>query len=452
MSASGFDYDLFVIGGGSGGVRAARVAAECGARVALAEEYRMGGTCVIRGCVPKKLMMYASAFRDHFDNAEGYGWTVGETSFDWSAFIAAKDAEIARLEAVYRGALSKAGVETFACRAELADPHAVRLAAGGSVRAKHILIATGGTPWKPPIPGAELAITSDDIFHLEAQPKRMLIVGGGYVACEFAGIMNGLGTQVRQFYRGDQILRGFDDEVRDHVADAMRERGVALEVRRDVASIEEHDGALRVVADNGEVAITDAVLLATGRNPNSRNLGLEAAGVELAWNGRIVVDEWSQTAVPSIYAVGDVTERAVLTPAAIREGQAFARTVFGGEPTPVHHDVVATGVFTQPEVGTVGPGEAEARALGDIVVYRSRFRPMLHILAGRPETMLLKLIVRAQDHKVLGCHIVGHGAAEIIQMAAIAIGMGATKEDFDRTLPVHPTAAEELVTMRDPVA
>jgi glutathione reductase (NADPH) len=452
MSASGFDYDLFVIGGGSGGVRAARVAAECGARVALAEEYRMGGTCVIRGCVPKKLMMYASAFRDHFDNAEGYGWTVGETSFDWSAFIAAKDAEIARLEAVYRGALSKAGVETFACRAELADPHTARLAAGGSVRAKHILIATGGTPWKPPIPGAELAITSDDIFHLEAQPKRMLIVGGGYVACEFAGIMNGLGTQVRQFYRGDQILRGFDDEVRDHVADAMRERGVALEVRRDVASIEEHDGALRVVADNGEVAITDAVLLATGRNPNSRNLGLEAAGVELAWNGRIVVDEWSQTAVPSIYAVGDVTERAVLTPAAIREGQAFARTVFGGEPTPVHHDVVATGVFTQPEVGTVGPGEGEARALGDIVVYRSRFRPMLHILAGRPETMLLKLIVRAQDHKVLGCHIVGHGAAEIIQMAAIAIGMGATKEDFDRTLPVHPTAAEELVTMRDPVA
>jgi glutathione reductase (NADPH) len=447
-----FDYDLFVIGGGSGGVRAARVAAEAGARVALAEEYRMGGTCVIRGCVPKKLMMYASQFRDHFQNAGGYGWTVGESRFEWGRLIAAKDAELSRLEAVYRGVLVRAGVEMFPRRAEIRDPHTIELSTGPHFTAKHILVATGGRPWKPPLAGVEHAITSDDIFHLTEQPKRMLIVGGGYVACEFAGIMNGLGTHVRQFYRGDQILRGFDDELRDHVADAMRARGVALEVRRDIGRIEKHDGALRVIADNGEVVVVDAVLMATGRRPHTQGLGLEKAGVELRPSGAVPVDRWSQTPVPSIYAVGDVTERVELTPAAIREGQAFAQTVFGGTATPVDHPLVPSAIFTQPEAASVGPGEAEARALCDIRVYRARFRPMLHILAGRPETMLIKLIVRASDHTVLACHIVGHGAAEIIQAAAIAIGMGATKEDFDRTLAVHPTAAEELVTMREPVA
>ncbi|CAN5794645.1 glutathione-disulfide reductase [soil metagenome] len=447
-----FDYDLFVIGGGSGGVRAARVAAGHGARVALAEEYRLGGTCVIRGCVPKKLMVYASAFSDAFEDAQGYGWSVGETRFDWARLIAAKDAEIARLEALYRGTLTKAGVQIFHCRAAVAGPHEVTLAEGASLSAKHILIAAGGRPWMPDLPGIEHAISSDDIFDLPEQPRRMLIVGGGYVACEFAGIMNGLGTQVRQFYRGEQILRDFDDDVRDHVADAMRARGVVLEVRRDVERIEKAEGGLRITADNVEVVLADVVLMATGRDPNTEGLRLGELGCEVLANGRVVVDEWSQTALPSIYAVGDVTERAVLTPAAIREGQAFAETVFGGRRVPVDHALVPSGIFTQPEVGTVGPGEAEARALGAITVYRARFRPMLHILAGRDETMLMKLIVRAQDHRVLACHVVGHGAAEIIQMAAIAIGMGATKQDFDRTLAVHPTAAEELVTMRDPVA
>jgi glutathione reductase (NADPH) len=452
VSGGAFDYDLFVIGGGSGGVRAARVASEAGARVALAEEYRMGGTCVIRGCVPKKLMMYASQFSDHFENAAGYGWSVGAARFDWGRFVAAKDAEISRLEAVYRGVLVRAGVEMFPCRAEIRDPHTVELATGPHLTAKQILVATGGRPWKPAVPGVEHAITSDDIFHLTEQPKRMLIVGGGYVACEFAGIMNGLGTHVRQFYRGDQILRGFDDDLRDHVADAMRARGIAIEVRRDVAAIERHDGALRVTADNGEVVVVDAVLMATGRRPHTHGLGLERAGIELGPTGAVPVDRWSQTPIPSIYAVGDVTERVELTPAAIREGQAFARTVFGGTATPVDHALVPSAVFTQPEAASVGPSEAEARAQGEIRVYRARFRPMLHILAGRPETMLIKLIVRASDHTVLACHIVGQGAAEIIQMAAIAIGMGATKEDFDRTLAVHPTAAEELVTMREPVS
>jgi glutathione reductase (NADPH) len=447
-----FDYDLFVIGGGSGGVRAARVAAGYGAKVALAESYRMGGTCVIRGCVPKKLMMYAAAFRDHFENAAGYGWTVGEPSFDWSRLKAARDAEIARLESVYRGLLTRSGVHLFSCRATIADPHTVALEDGGRITARHILVAVGGHPWTPPLPGIEHAITSDDIFLLEEQPKRMLIVGGGYVACEFAGIMNGLGSEVRQFYRGDQILRGFDDEVRDHVADAMRERGIILEIRRDISRIEKAEDGLVVTADNGETVRVDAVLMATGRRPATAGLGLEAAGVELAPSGAVPVDRWSQTRIPSIYAVGDVTERVELTPAAIREGQAFADTVFGDRPTPVDHAVVPSAVFTIPEVASVGPGEAEARAACEITVFRTRFRPMLHILAGRAETMLIKLIVRALDHKVLACHIVGQGAAEIIQLAATAIGMGATKEDFDRTLAVHPTAAEELVTMREPVA
>ncbi len=443
-----FDFDLFVIGGGSGGVRAARIAAGHGARVALAEEYRYGGTCVIRGCVPKKLMVYASTFTDAFEDAPGYGWTVGETRFDWASLIAAKDAEIARLEAAYHDNLRKAGVQLFASRATLTDTHCVRLATGAEYSARHLLIATGATPFVPAIPGAELAITSNDIFDLERQPARMLIVGGGYIACEFAGIMNGLGTHVTQLYRGDQILRGFDDEVRDHLADGMRARGIVLEIQRDIVSIVREEGGLRVTADNGETHLVDQVLMATGRVPNSADLGLDTLEVAMRSNGAIEVDDWSQTRVPSIYAVGDVTDRAALTPVAIREGHAFADTLFGGTPVRVDHGLIPTAVFTQPEIGTVGLSEQAARQIGNVEVYRSTFRPMFNVLAGRTERMLMKLIVSREDRRVMGCHIVGHGAGELVQIAAIAIRMGATKEDFDATMAVHPTAAEELVTMR----
>jgi glutathione reductase (NADPH) len=447
-----FDFDLFVIGGGSGGVRAARVAAQAGYRVGLAEEYRYGGTCVIRGCVPKKLMVYASGFADAFEDAAGYGWTVGETRFDWRKLIAAKDAEIARLEAAYHGLLKGAGVQPFAARAGLVDPHRVRLATGAEYTAKHLLIATGGKPWVPDIPGAELAITSNEIFHLEEQPERIVIVGGGYVACEFAAILNGLGSRVTLLYRGDQILRGFDHEVRDFVADAMRARGIVLEIQRDVVAIERVEKGLCAHLDNGETLLADQVMMATGRVPNSAEMGLEELDVPLGPNGAVQVDVWSQTTTPSIYAVGDVTDRAALTPVAIREGQAFAETVFLARPVKPEHLLIPTAVFTRPEIGTVGQTEAQARAETEVEIYRTRFRPMLHILAGRDERMLMKLIVRRSDRRILGCHVVGAGAAEVIQMAAIAMRMGATKDDFDRTMAVHPTAAEELVTMRDPVA
>ncbi len=447
-----FDFDLFVIGGGSGGVRAARIAAEHGAKVGLAEEYRYGGTCVIRGCVPKKLMVYASAFRDAFEDAAGYGWTLGEARFDWRRFLAAKDAEIARLEAAYHDTLLRAGVGLFGSRAVVADPHRVRLATGAEYGAKHILIATGGWPSPPDFPGAEHVVSSNEIFQLDDLPRRMVVIGGGYVACEFAGIMNGLGTEVVQLYRGDQILRGFDDDLRDHVAEAMRQRGIVLQIQRDVARVERAGDGLRVVADNGEVHPADVVLAATGRRPNAAGLGLEALGVGIGARGEIVVDDWSQTAVPSIYAVGDVTDRHALTPVAIREGHAFADTLFGGRPVKADHALIPTAVFTQPEVGTVGLGEAAARAAGPVEIFRTAFRPMQHVMAGRDERMLMKLVVSAADRRVLGCHIVGHGAGEMVQIAAIALNMGATKEDFDRTMPVHPTAAEELVTMRRPAA
>ncbi len=446
-----FDFDLFVIGGGSGGVRAARVAAEAGAKVALAEEYRYGGTCVIRGCVPKKLMVYASGFSDAFEDAAGYGWTVGEPSFSWKAFIAAKNAEIARLEAAYHDLLRRAGVQLFSVRATVADPHRVRLANDAEYRARHILIATGASPVMPDIPGAELAISSNEMFELETRPDRILILGGGYIACEFAGIMNGLGTHVTQLCRADQILRGFDDDLRTHLAEAMRARGVVLEIEREVRQIERSGARFKVTADNGQTHLVDQVLFATGRDPNSAGLGLEALGVGIAANGAIKVDAWSQTAVPSIYAVGDVTDRAALTPVAIREGQAFAETVFGARPVRPDYGLIPTAVFTQPELATLGVTEAEAVALGPAEIYAARFRPLLNTLAGRAERMLMKLIVSVESRRVLGVHILGHGAAEMIQLAAVALGMGATKEDFDRTLSVHPTAAEELVTMRTPI-
>lgn len=445
-----FDYDLFVIGGGSGGVRAGRLTASEGFKVGLAEEFRMGGTCVIRGCVPKKLMVYAAGFQDAFEDAAGFGWSVGKTSFDWGKFIAAKDAEIDRLEGIYRSNLAKAGVELFDARAVLVDPHTVELSTGEKFTAKHILVAVGGTPFVPAIPGAELAITSNEIFDLKTQPKRIVIVGGGYIACEFAGILNGLGSAVTQFYRGAQILRGFDDEVRGHVADEMINRGINLHVGTDVTSIEKTAGGLLVKCTNGSETEADAVLYATGRVPATDNLGIEAAGVQTGRKGEIVVDEWSQSNIPSIYAVGDVTDRVALTPVAIREGAAFVETVFKSNPTKADHENIPTAVFTQPEIGTVGLSEEDASEAEPVEVYVSAFRPMLHILANRTERMLIKMIISQKTRKVLGVHIVGHAAAEMIQMVGIAVKMGATKEDFDATMALHPSAAEELVTMKEP--
>ena len=446
-----FDYDLFVIGGGSGGVRAARMSANHGARVALAEEYRFGGTCVIRGCVPKKLLVYASGFSEHFEDAEGFGWSVGPRSFDWSKLIAAKDAEIDRLESIYERNLLGSNVELHRSRATVVDPHRVRLASDGrEVTAKHILIATGGAPFVPEFPGSEHAGTSNDAFHLTDFPKRVIVVGGGYIACEFACIFKGLGANVTQVYRRDLFLRGFDMDVRNHVAEAMQAKEVDIRFNSDVSEITQNSNGYAAKMTDGSVVEADFIMYATGRRPNTADLGLEAAGVGLTANGAVEVDAWSQSSVPSIYAVGDVTDRLALTPVAIREGAAFADTVFAAKPTKADHSDVATAVFTQPEIGTVGLSEEAARKDHEVEVYKSAFRSMLNTLSGRDEKMLMKLIVDKASRRVLGVHIVGHGAGEMIQLAGVAIKMGATKEDFDRTVAVHPTAAEELVTMRDP--
>ncbi|MEM7237031.1 MAG: glutathione-disulfide reductase [Pseudomonadota bacterium] len=446
-----FDYDLFVIGGGSGGVRAARMSAEFGAKVGLAEEFRFGGTCVIRGCVPKKLLVYASSFSEMFEDSRGFGWSEVHPSFDWSVMQGHKEAEISRLEAIYQRNLGNAGVTTFRQRAVITSPHSVRLADGTDIRTRHILVATGGTPFVPDIPGKELAITSNEIFDVPVLHDRIVVVGGGYIASEFAGILNGLGRQVTQLYRSTQILRGFDDDIRDHVANAMKVRGVDIRTETDIKAITGEPGALKIETTAGDAIEAGLVLYATGRIPVTAGLGLEDAGVELGKRGEIAVDDFSQTTVPSIYAVGDVTNRMALTPVAIREGAAFAETVFNATPTKPDHAMVATAVFTQPEIGTVGLTATQARAEGEIEVYQSEFRPMMNILAGRDEQMLMKLIIAKDSRKVRGVHIVGHGAGEMIQMAGIAVKMGATKEDFDRTVAVHPTAAEELVTMKSPV-
>ncbi|MDP2062349.1 MAG: glutathione-disulfide reductase [Phaeovulum sp.] len=449
---SGCDVDLFVIGGGSGGVRAARIAAgEHGARVALAEEYRMGGTCVIRGCVPKKLMVFASGFPAAMAEARAYGWQVTTGGFDWTAFRLKLDAELDRLEAAYRAGLKGAGVAVYNTRAVIEEPQLVRLATGERLRARHILVATGGRPFVPEFPGAEHVITSNEIFKLEALPGSVLVVGGGFIACEFASILNGLGVKVTQYYRGTQVLRGFDDEARAHIGGQLVEAGVDLRLGADVAAIERRPGGFCVRGIDGGEAVFDAVVYATGRVPNTAGLGLEAAGVKLGRRGEILVDGWSQSSVPWLHAVGDVTDRINLTPVAIREGHAYADTVFGGTPRQPDHELVASAVFTQPcELGTVGLTEEEARAAGPVEIYATSFRPMRGAFAGRSHRVLMKLVVSAETRKVLGCHIVAPEAGEMIQMAAIAIKMGASKEDFDRTCAVHPSMAEELVTMRKP--
>jgi glutathione reductase (NADPH) len=447
-----FDYDLFVIGGGSGGVRAARMASmETGATVALAEESRMGGTCVIRGCVPKKLMVFASGQSGMFRDAADYGWELQAGRFDWPRFRDRLEGELDRLEGVYRGLLDKAGVTVFDQRATVGDPHTVQLASGRTVTAKHILIATGGRPSRPDTVDPAVGITSDDVFHLERLPESLLVVGGGYIACEMACIFNGLGTRVTQFYRGAQILRGFDDEARGHIAEDMARNGVEIHTGTNLLDARVTDRGTWVKSTTGIEATYDQVLFAVGRDPNTAGLGLEAVGVEIGRRGEVAVDAYSQTAVPSIYAIGDVTNRLQLTPVAIREGMAFVETVFRGNPTPADHELVPSAVFTQPEYGLVGLTEEEARDREPIEVYCTSFRPMRTAFIGREDRVMMKLIVSRETRRVLGVHIVADHAGEMIQLAGIAVKMGATKEDFDRTVAVHPTSSEEMVTMRHPV-
>jgi glutathione reductase (NADPH) len=448
---SKYDYDLFVIGGGSGGVRAARIAAGHGAKVALAEEYRVGGTCVIRGCVPKKLLVYASRFRDEFEDAPGFGWSVPEPSFDWPTLIGNKDAEIARLEGLYRNGLERAGVAILQGRAELTDAHTVVVQPGTrKITARIILVATGGRPVLPDVPGAGHAITSNEAFHLDSLPKSILIAGGGYIAVEFACIFNGLGVDTTLLYRGPKILRGFDDELRDQLTEELFKRGIDVVCNAEIASIDKGWTTWKLALKDGSTVETGRVMFATGRAPNTRGIGLEAAGVKLGEKGEIVVDRDSRSSVENIYAVGDVTDRVNLTPVAIREGHAFADSVFGNKPVTVDHDLVPTAVFSTPEIGTVGLTEAAARERHpNLDVYKARFKPLKHALSGRDERMFMKLLVDGNSGRVVGCHVVGPDAAEIVQMAGIALRLGATKADFDATMALHPSAAEELVTMRE---
>jgi glutathione reductase (NADPH) len=445
------EVDLFVIGAGSGGVRAARISSGYGARVMIAEEYRVGGTCVIRGCVPKKLLVYASRFAEEFEDAAGYGWTVPKPKFDWPTLIANKDREIDRLEAAYTSNLERSKVSIVKSRAVLVDQHTVRLTATGqTVRAKHILIATGGSPsLGKDIEGHDHVISSNESFHLKELPKRIVIQGGGYIAVEFAGIFNGLGSEVTLVYRGDNILRGFDEDVRNHLRAEMEKRGIKIITKRIVEGIEKVDHGLCVELSDHENIVADKVMFATGRRPNVKGLGIEAAGVKLDEKGAIAVNEFSQTNVPHIYAVGDVTDRVALTPVAIREGHAFADSVFGGKPTPVDHANVPTAVFSEPECGVIGLTEAQAcEKLAKVDIYKTTFRPMKATLSGRDTRTFMKLVIDGLTDRVVGAHIVGPDAGEMIQLIGIAVRVRATKADFDATMAVHPTAAEELVTMR----
>ncbi len=450
---AGFDFDLFVIGAGSGGVRAARIAASYGAKVAIAEEYRIGGTCVIRGCVPKKLLVYASRFADEFEESAGYGWTLpGEPTFDWPTLIANKDREIARLEGIYKANLERSGVTIFKTRATLDDPHTIRLASPDrTVTAAHILIASGGTVnLDPALPGIEHAITSNEAFHLSHLPKSIVVCGGGYIAVEFASIFHGLGVETTLLYRGEKILRGFDEDMRDGLTKALTRHGIKVITGTVLSAIEKHPAGLHLTLKSGAVINTGQVMFAIGRSPNTAGLGLDKAGVHIGTKGQIAVNAFSQTNVAHIHAVGDVTDRINLTPIAIREGHAFADTVFGKKPTEVDHTTIPTAVFTTPEIGTVGLTEEVARASGmPIDIYKAAFRPMKSTLSGAQDRMIMKLVVDQMSRKVLGVHVLGPDAGEIIQMAAIALKLGATKADFDATVALHPSAAEELVTMRE---
>ena len=449
----GHDFDLFVIGAGSGGVRAARVASRLGARVAIAENHRLGGTCVIRGCVPKKLMVLAAHFGEDFEDAASFGWEPTHPGFSWQRLVEARDREVSRLSAIYERLLTDAGVEIISGTASILAPGTV-VVGERQFLCRNILIATGGWPFVPDIPGAEHAATSNEVFELKTQPRRVLVVGGGYIAVEFAGIFHGLGTEVCLSYRGEQILRGFDGDVRAHLCGEMHRKGIDIALGSTVRAIRRRDDGLLDVAGEHLAAARqpfDLVMYATGRVPNTVGLDLEALGIETDAHGGIIVDPYGQTSVPGIHAVGDVTNRIALTPVAIREGQALATTLFGGEKSVADHDCVPSAVFSQPPVATVGLSEEAALDRHEeIAVYSSRFKPMKHTLSGREERTLMKLVVDPVTNRILGAHMVGPDAPEIIQGIAIALKMGATKADFDATVGIHPTAAEEFVTMRDP--
>jgi glutathione reductase (NADPH) len=445
------DVDLFVIGAGSGGVRAARVSGAYGARVMIAEEYRIGGTCVIRGCVPKKILVYASRFADEFEDAAAFGWTLAEPKFDWAHLIANKDREIARLEAAYVATLERNKVDIARTRAVIVDAHTIQLGDGKRVRADKILVATGGAPsMGAKISGLEHVVSSNEAFHLDKLPEHILIQGGGYIAVEFACIFSGLGSEVTLVYRRDNILRGFDDDIRAHLRAEMEKTGVRIITQQTVAAVEKVERGYCVELSDNQTIVVDKVMFATGRNPNIQRLGLENVGVKIADNGGIAVDEFSRTNVENIYAVGDVTNRVNLTPVAIREGHAFADTVFGNKPTRVDHTNVPTAVFSSPELGTIGLTEAQAvKQLGVVDIYKTSFRPMKFGMAGRDSRMFMKLVVDGSNDRVVGCHIAGPDAGEMIQLIGVAVKMGATKADFDATMAVHPTMAEEIVTLRE---
>ena len=449
-----YDYDLFVIGGGSGGVRASRVAATIGRRVGIAEEYRFGGTCVIRGCVPKKLLVYASQFPEHFQDAAGYGWSVPDASFEWRTLVANKDREIGRLEGIYRKGVEGAGGDIYQSRAEIVDPHTVRIVSEGrTVTAENILVATGGHPSPhPALPGNELCITSNEAFDLQELPRSIVIAGGGYIAVEFANIFHGLGVETTLVYRGMEILSRFDMDLRHALHAAMEKKGIRIICQAIFNAVSRRpDGRLVVVLSSDDTLPVDPSMLAIGREPNTEGLGLEQAGVKLGVRGEVVVDQFSRSNVESIWAIGDVTNRVQLTPVAIHEAMCLVDTLFRDKPTAPDHDCIATAVFSQPEIGTVGLSEdAAAGSFDELEIYRTSFRPMRNILAGRDERMLIKLVVDAMTRRVLGAHVLGPDAGEMAQLLGVSLKAGLTKDDFDRTMAIHPTAAEEMVTMYTP--
>lgn len=447
-----YDYDLFTIGAGSGGVRASRVSASFGAKVAVAEERYLGGTCVNVGCIPKKLLVYASHYGEDFDDMAGYGWTVPEKKFDWAKLIANKDKEISRLNGIYKKLLGDAGVEILEGHAEIVDDHTVAVD-GKRVTAKYILIAVGSWPMLPQIPGIEHAISSNEAFYLSKLPERVIVVGGGYIGVEFAGILHGLGAHTTQLYRGDLFLRGFDDDIRKTLAEEMPKRGIDLRFKVDIAKIEKNANGLKATLTDGSTLNADQILYATGRVPLTKKLGVDKAGVSLKASGAIAVDDYSKTNVDSVYAIGDCTDRMMLTPVAIAEGMALANTLFNNKPTKPNYINVATAVFSTPNCGTVGLTEGQARERKhNADIFRTSFRPLRHTLTGRDERTMMKLVVDRDSDRVLGCHMVGPDAGEIIQGLAVALNCGATKAQFDATVGIHPTAAEEFVTMRTKVS